>query len=346
MGPGSHFMNRLDALGSDDVWAVGAYTEDNINNKGIVMHWDGEDWKMPHLPTFFNGTSLNDVTAASADDVWVVGGRKTDSTNVPFLAHWDGKSWSEVPSPSSGVNDVLYGAHAIATDDVWAVGDVLLHWDGSEWTHIATPGDFSASDVGGVVGNDVWLTGEETWHWDGNTLQKVPTANDVGLDRVEVTPENDPWGAGNADFNTMLVQNWNGTAWQQVGDIPRVADSSRLTGIAVESATNVWATGMFFDQANFKGFILNGQSPRVPERTGLVSPARKKTVTEDTVTLRWQGDDCALRYEVEVREGRHGDVVVSETNVRAQRLKLDTIEPDTKYFWRVRGCNEQGCGQW
>jgi hypothetical protein len=136
------------------------------------------------------------------------------------------KTWKVVASPNTGTSDQLNGIAAISTNDVWAVGDfinnsnieqtLIEHWDGSSWSIVASPNVGSSDNVlYGVAASsttDVWAVGES----------------------------GDP---GNSPTQT-LIEHWDGTSWSVVPS-PNQGISDSLYGVAVVSASNVWAVGYY-----------------------------------------------------------------------------------------------------
>jgi hypothetical protein len=88
--PGHRYnaFNGVDAVSSDDVWAVGTYRDHGVTF-GLAAHWDGSSWQGFTIPG--RNRSLDGVSAVSTDDVWAVGHRRS-----PFclIEHWDGSAWS------------------------------------------------------------------------------------------------------------------------------------------------------------------------------------------------------------------------------------------------------------
>jgi hypothetical protein len=72
----ANFLDGVDAVSSDDVWAVGSYINPGIGeqHKTLIIHWDGNNWEVVPSPNNSTGyTMLFDVAAVSARDVWAVG---------------------------------------------------------------------------------------------------------------------------------------------------------------------------------------------------------------------------------------------------------------------------------
>lgn len=181
------FAYEVDALGENDVWAVGqaaGYGDAQSASVPMAIHWDGSEWMDVEVPLVANRHhQLNDLVAIAPDDVWAVG----DYRNIAgafrgVTYHWDGGQWSHVHSPieeilQSGLEDIA----ATGPDDVWAIGGsdagvVLMHWDGFQWELREPPPD-SGGSLAAVGPNDLWASGwHGYWHWDGSAWCEVPVA--------------------------------------------------------------------------------------------------------------------------------------------------------------------------
>lgn len=182
------FLHSVDALASDDVWAVGqavGYGDAGATSVPLAAHWDGSSWTDVEVPRVANRHhELSDVEAISSDDVWAVGDyRNVGGTFRAVTYHWDGSEWSHIHSPiedmsQSSLNDVA----ATGSNDVWAVGGaqdvgvVLMHWDGSQWSLVEAPAN-SGGSLAPVGPDDLWLSGwNGYWHWDGASWTEVPAS--------------------------------------------------------------------------------------------------------------------------------------------------------------------------
>jgi hypothetical protein len=153
-----HELNDLVMISSDDVWAVGDYRNIAGTFRGVIYHWDGEEWS--HVPSPIEQISqsgLEDIVATGPDDVWAIGG----SDAGVILMHWDGAHWSLVEAPPNSGGSLA----ALGPDDLWASGwNGYWHWDGSSWTEVpaSVPGAAYEIRSGGmeiVAGCDVWTVG-------------------------------------------------------------------------------------------------------------------------------------------------------------------------------------------
>jgi hypothetical protein len=127
--PGAYYgsLYGVTAIASDDLWAVGAYSNDGGSTyPSMMLHWNGTQWTVvpgnsPHL---YN--SLRGVAAAAPDDIWAVGLSADCYLCLTFdtlIQHWDGTRWSVVPSPN-GNNQFnrLRGVAVVSPGEVWTAG--------------------------------------------------------------------------------------------------------------------------------------------------------------------------------------------------------------------------------
>ncbi|HYP18655.1 MAG TPA: hypothetical protein VEY08_01175, partial [Chloroflexia bacterium] len=228
-----NYLRAIDAAPGGDMWAVGYYTADTVNDvdRTLTMRYPGSDCAYP-TPT---------VTPTA--------------TPAPSC----GPVWSVVDSPSQGV---LYGVDIISPSDIWAVGEyasstLTQHWNGSQWTVVSSPNPDQFANrlraVSAVSSNDVWAVGIDrtdvaagTWpddsliiHWNGSAWEHVCCPNAGPLEDVLALASNDVWAVGhsvNSGFKTRtFIQHWNGTAWSIV-DSPNVEENDNyLTGVVARS---------------------------------------------------------------------------------------------------------------
>jgi hypothetical protein len=179
---------EVDALTSDDIWAVGqavGFGDGGATSVPMALHWDGSNWSDVEVPRVANRHhALKGIVAISSDDVWAVG----DFRNEPgafhgITYHWNGQAWSHVDSPiehmggDGGLDDVA----ASGPNDVWAIGGangavVLMHWDGSQWNLVSAPPN-SGSSLAAVGPDDLWASGwNGFWHWNGTAWTEVPAS--------------------------------------------------------------------------------------------------------------------------------------------------------------------------
>ena len=218
------------------------------------------------------------ISAADANHVWAVGdyviGNITSPTNRTLIQQWDGTQWNVVSSPNaSAADNSLYGVAAMAITDVWAVGSyssthayqtLTEHWDGASWQVITSANVVTNNDnllysvagmgstrwaVGGYKTIGDYLTLAEVWN--GSSWQVVSSASPGSGDNVLLgvsASVSGTWAVGywaNAQGGTRqtLIEQWNGTSWQQVSS-PNVGTGDNvLDGVVATSDGNAWAVG-------------------------------------------------------------------------------------------------------
>ena len=271
-----HYLNDVDALAPDDMWAVGEYYDESnyTPDTALAMHWDGVQWTIfPTPPTGQRG-ELRGVTMIAPDNVWAVGLKYSGGPYVPLILHWDGTQWSEVPSPTEAGGLLLNDVVALAPNDVWAVGandgfhaTRAMHWDGAAWTIVPTPNGGGFSDdnvleaVSAVSPTDIWAVGyiypkggtprTLTLHWNGTQWTLVTSPNPGNYFRalygVTAIAANDVWAVGSYSYNSgetylPLFLRWNGAQWQHIPG-PDFPDYSVLRDVHAITPDSVWAVG-------------------------------------------------------------------------------------------------------
>ena len=287
-----HYLNAIDVITPNDVWAVGEYYSDQnyTPDTGLAMHWDGVQWTIVPTPPLGKRVQFNGVAAVASNDVWAVGVYYPGGAYQPIAMHWDGTAWSIVTTPTQSGGLALNAVVAIAADDVWAVGandgshsTITMHWNGSYWAIVPSPNGGGFSDdnvltaVDAVAPNDVWAVGyiypkggtQRTLalHWDGTAWTLVTTPNPGNYVRtlygVTAIASNDVWAVGSYSYdsgssNQPLFLHWNGTTWTHVTS-PDIPDYNALRSIDAISPTDIWAVGTnaACDLCDFETLIMH-----------------------------------------------------------------------------------------
>ena len=134
------------ATSARNAWAVGVTsTHLNINDKTLILHWNGRAWKRVASPTPAPHAFLSGVGATSRRNAWAVGMTIGHNTCAPRCAtvieHWNGHAWKQVPSPNrpSGDLNQLFGVAPTSRHNAWAVGTtdyastLIVRWNGHAW---------------------------------------------------------------------------------------------------------------------------------------------------------------------------------------------------------------------
>ncbi|HKP52514.1 MAG TPA: S-layer homology domain-containing protein [Chloroflexia bacterium] len=268
-----NLLAGVEAIAPDNVWAVGS-----LGAGTLVEHWDGTQWAIIPSPSVGSGdNSLVGISAVSPNDIWAVGWyNASGGTAGTLTVHWDGSTWTLVNSPGPGPGQTrLFDVLAIASNDVWAVGEsgnqtLILHWNGSVWTQVTSPspGAYSNS-LSGIAGsgpNDIWAVGYFrnsefpfqilTLHWDGTNWTNVPSTPQMRthfLYGISMISQTDTWAVGTFinEQNTFdaLTMHWDGSTWTEVVAPNPGTSTNRLDDVEAISATDVWASGTYYDGA-------------------------------------------------------------------------------------------------
>ena len=231
VGTGENMLNGVDALASNNVWAVG-YSGSSGRYSTLIERWNGTQWRVVTSPNAdTNGDNvLTSVDALSGTNAWAVGSSRTATSRKSLIQRWNGTSWTIVSSPNSGTSsNSLLGVAAAGPNDIWAVGwknsgdglrSLLLHYDGTGWTEGATvpkvgTGDNVLTDISAVSNDDVWATG---YYVDGTKYK-------------------------------TLTLHYNGTTWSHVPSSNGADGTDILMGIDASSPTNAWTVGFEYRTA-------------------------------------------------------------------------------------------------
>jgi hypothetical protein len=226
-----NWLMSVDAIATDDVWAVGQSNEvaGEVLFETLTIHFDGQDWTVVPSPNpNANNNVLNAVDAVSANDVWAVGSvgfwSNLADPAQPLAMHFDGTSWQTILTPTftATTDNILTGVAAVAADDVWAVGwtgwpgefqTLIMHFNGEAWSVVPSPQPNENPrlvDIVAISADDIWAVG-----W-----MRAPMQGDL-----------------------PLMLHFDGTAWSFVESPSHPIGTSLLLGVGAGGPDLVWAVG-------------------------------------------------------------------------------------------------------
>ena len=236
-----------DARTLNDLWGNWA-----IGTGGLLLHWDGTDWRPQTVPTT---ADLMGIWGSGPDSIWVVG--------TGGVLHWDGSTWTAGPSAPV---DAVWGSSAT---DVWAFGAPnFFHWDGTQWT--SSPSPLSSTRrvraAWGARANDIWAVGTAGTfvHWNGIAWS---------VEAASLTQENliGVWGTGTAveAISSGSVFRFDGQGWAPVQAPP----SNELTSIWFDATGTRWLAGAL-DVYRGDPFVRLGAPFRLAKLRGSANEVR------------------------------------------------------------------------
>ena len=182
---------------------------------------------------------LNGADASASDDVWAVGYSGASGKYKTLIEHWDGNQWRVVTSPNAGTtgDNNLTGVDALSSSNAWAVGftrtstsrkSLIQRWNGTSWTIVSSPNPGTLGNsllgVAAVAPNDIWAVG---WKRSGTGLRS-------------------------------LLLHYDGTGWTEAVGVPKVGtEDNVLTDISAISNDDIWATGYYVDDTQYKTLTLH-----------------------------------------------------------------------------------------
>ncbi len=283
-------MFGVTALDNNNVWAVGEHKLAGYTLSTYMVKWNGTSWT--DVPSVnIGGPSIhdrfNDVAAVSITNVWAVGDQFNADFNGPewhrtLIQHCSTISCTLEPSPNRWPNgyNVLLGVGAVASNDVWAVGlqgqvvgypnnrssiPLILHYNGTSWTEYDPNVSWSLNrfevlyDLDFAAPNDVWAVGRS--FESGNLFRP-------------------------------LIYHYDGTSWQRLplSSLPQIPNSSsaQLYDVAVSSANDVWAVGVYKDATATQE---QPQQPSAPEGGPPSERFADPLPGDRTLVMHWNGID-------------------------------------------------------
>jgi hypothetical protein len=208
---------------TDDVWAVGAGTDDEWE-RGVVLHWDGRHW-----------IRWREYDGPVLDAVWGIGGEVWFVSREKVIARWDRRQLVKVPAPTK---KALLGISGSGPRDVWLTSvDGVWQWNGARWSRPKLPGALSrrATRVLVPAPGEVWLADGE-----GDVLHRLPGGADQtwklgGKDGVLGVTGQTVWFA-----RGDTLRRWSGEDWiEETRDEPERS----VWAIFGASPDDAWAVG-------------------------------------------------------------------------------------------------------
>jgi WD40 repeat protein len=254
-------LTGVAARSPSDAWAIG-----HAGRGPLVEHWNGERWKVVHLPPGVEAVA--DVAAPRHGEAWLLGRTK----GGPVVLRSDGRSWT----PAGALNLPQAASLAVVSDeDAWVVGgSQFAHWNGTTWSVGTAPPGVGLMAVGASARN-VWAVGQAhggdavVLRWDRTRWDRSYTLNpgvsdgqsdDEWFNSVVVRSGNDVWAAGGYTVNAFmppetqsLIAHFDGKRWRTVDD-----GGADVLGLAVPAAHDVWAAES--DEPDWAGATGNGSS--------------------------------------------------------------------------------------
>jgi hypothetical protein len=186
--PAASILYSIAVTNAKTAWADGS-TSAGGGSHGLVMRWNGTEWKSVANPLQGPNNILTGLAAGPGGALWADG----EDYNSNFTAYtattmlWNGKTWRNVsPGPLPG-NNVLGSITFVPGGTAWAVGfaasgPIMMRWTGKSWTQVPNPAQ-------GMVGE---------------------------LGSLSATSPSNAWAVGFADRGSQpqtLIEHWNGKTW-------------------------------------------------------------------------------------------------------------------------------------
>jgi hypothetical protein len=233
--PGSSFdaLNTVRPVSATSVWAVGTFAGSNIEDRSLILHWNGHSWSQVASPNpGQQSDSVTGLAVVSASSAWTTE-EYSVSSGTPaagLILHWNGHAWSKAAVVPAG--GVLEDVSASSATNAWAVGgdakglSLALHWNGHTWTRVATP-NLDAKDLINDLSSVTVLSPSSAWlvgtahnffsvfegtaiemHWNGHAWSMMTSPNtnsgNSALFGVQATPSVSPWAVGESGLSNQV----------------------------------------------------------------------------------------------------------------------------------------------
>lgn len=285
-------LRDIEAIASDDVWAVGEVRVPegaSVVTRTHTAHWDGATWSEVSSPSptehpELTWCGLETVRHDGAGTLWAAGTQRIRNTDgflgqQTLVLRRNGGAWDVVPSPltpAGGSGADVRDIAVVAPDDVWFVGD---------WV------DATGSGQPGLA-----------MRWDGSrfelhNIDPVGGAG-TGIEAVSALSSNDIWavgGGGDGDWSDLShIFHWDGSAWTHRPG-PEPGWHHRLYDVVAVASDDVWAVGQFQDASGVQAMSIHWdgtgwtQVPGPAGSSSLVAFAPNEIYAGGGGISRWDG---------------------------------------------------------
>ncbi len=163
----------------------------------------------------------------------------------------------------------------------------------------------------------------------------------------------------NIDIDAIL--NYNFPVSLSVADLPFGASSSFgtnpvspgnstnmvISNLNLASGGNYTLTIQAFSISGNKFETVNLTVLPIPQTINLLSPANNETDVILQPTLMWQGDINTTNYQIQIAtDPAFSNLVVNSAPIGNSFTLSTELDPNTLYFWRVKGWNNHCEGNW
>jgi FG-GAP-like repeat len=240
----------LDAafVSADEWWAVGDQGAALHASQTLIVRFNGSKWSVVSSPN--EGTVNNGLAGVSmiSGAGWAVGNYQPSGTYQPLAMRWNGTKWSLNSPPNLPSDSAFTSVDTLADGSAWAVGfqtatsgtrsTLIEHVSGGTWTQVASPNvagstDSSLMAVAGTQATGLWAVGY--WLSPAGLRPLV-----LRYDTTKPSP-----------------------SWVRASGVPAVGRiDTVLTGVDVQSASDVWVVGYYNDGSADQPLALhwNGSS--------------------------------------------------------------------------------------
>jgi hypothetical protein len=295
---------------SGSLIAAGGFTTAGGVGANHIARWNGSNWY-----SLGSGTNSDIFTLTVFNNLLIVGGEFTAIASIPVLriASWNGGSWSTLANgiDNGTVNALtVYNNNLIVGGSFTTIGSVTMlrvaAWNGTSW-----------SQMGAGVNDPVFAF----THFLG----------DMYMGGIFTNSGSNP---------AYKIAKWAGTNWTGLG----VVNGSVYTLGTYNSALIL---GGSFTNAGGNNMNKIAQWGSLPAAPSLLFPANGSQGISLTTTLDWTDVYNASSYGVQVSMNpQFTNNVVNQTNLAASEytIPVNTLNPNTVYFWRANAENGMGSG--
>lgn len=170
-----------------DLWGSSPNSIYAVGDEGLILHWNGTDWKR-----MLSGTKSALYSIWGHDDTHILA-----VGDFGLVLRWNGDNWAEF---YAGTEHFLFDIWGDALDNLFIVGlsGTLVHFDGTRWNLTPTRARDDLMAVDGLPGHPPFAVGTQghILRFDGKQWQPEASPTTAGLRAVCVCPDGTVFAAG------------------------------------------------------------------------------------------------------------------------------------------------------
>ena len=204
--PSSVTLNSVMVVNSNEAWAAG--------DQGIILRYDGREWKVEH-PADNQQAQLLDIAVDANGKGWAVG------VNATVLTLRE-TGWGKFSLPIKLGADL--SSIAMNENHMWVTGGngIVLHYDGSQWNRVSAPITTTLNSVAALSDGKAWIAGDNGVILRCTVSECVQEASPTSFDLLDIAITEGGKSGWVVGRNNCILR-YDGRHWSKIFDWDKMA---------------------------------------------------------------------------------------------------------------------------